>query len=106
MNRLNFETVCETVQVDDVYWVRTDSGWYQFDARGRCLSEVQRNVDQYEVTRDSVWTTRDGRAYFIKDMETQHIRNCIRFLETNNTKRAAFLPIFRAELDIREMKEP
>lgn len=44
-----------------------------------------------------VWVTKDGQHLKIRDMETSHIKNCIRFLERYHDAKAyevAALPCF------------
>lgn len=38
------------------------------------------------------WTTKDGTKLLIKDMETSHVKNCIKMLERNR-------PDFETEID-------
>lgn len=41
---------------------------------------------------DYFWTTRDGKRLNIRDMQTSHIRNCIRMLERQLSQRPAYMP--------------
>ena len=66
-----------------------------------------------EITREhiecGIWTTADGEEIFIKDMGSQHIRNCIKMLERNLEKYPddmehiayCYIDLFNAELSKR-----
>ena len=37
--------------------------------------------EEYRRIGDGIWQQKDGKEIQVKDMETSHIRNCIRMLE-------------------------
>ena len=39
--------------------------------------------EQWSNLKSGIWTTREGQELQIKDMESEHIRNCIKMLERN-----------------------
>ena len=46
-----------------------------------------------------IWHTLDGRIMHVEEMETEHIRNCIRMLKRNNNPFWKFYkPMFEGEL--------
>lgn len=51
------------------------------------------------VTHIPAWRTSDGKLIAIKDMETSHIKNCIKMIyRSNGTWRHQYLRYFKAEL--------
>ena len=57
----------------------------------------------YEINNQcnyEVWRTKDGKSIPIKDMTTQHIQNCMNFLDEDDEWRE----VFQAELLRRKKK--
>ena len=54
------------------------------------------------INSPSKWLTAEGEVMQIKNMETSHIRNCIRLIEQGKIKcQAHKLPVLRTELQKR-----
>lgn len=50
-----------------------------------------------------LWQTKDGDWLHVTEMGSQHIKNCIRMLEHNNSPFAdIYIPMFKEELERRE----
>lgn len=50
-----------------------------------------------------LWRTKDGDWLHVTEMGSQHIKNCIRMLERNNSPFAdIYIPMFKEELNRRE----
>ncbi len=50
-----------------------------------------------------LWQTKDGDWLHVTEMGSQHIKNCIRMLERNNSPFAdIYIPMFKKELERRE----
>ena len=57
------------------------------------------STDKVEFISIPAWRTRDNELIAIKDMDTSHIRNCIRMiLSSKSSWRSSYLRYFRAEL--------
>lgn len=55
--------------------------------------------DEVEFISIPAWRMNDGKLVAIKDMETSHIKNCIKMIyRTNGTWRHQYLPYFKDEL--------
>lgn len=53
-----------------------------------------------------LWQTKDGDWLHVTEMGSQHIKNCIRMLERNNSPFAdIYIPMFKEELERREENE-
>lgn len=55
----------------------------------------------------TTWTTNDGQTLFLKDMTTDHINNCIKWLKANradNLMMPRMVAAFEAELATRQPK--
>ena len=50
-----------------------------------------------------LWQTKDGDWLHVTEMGSQHIKNCIRMLERNNSPFAdIYIPMFKEELERRK----
>lgn len=55
--------------------------------------------DEVEFISIPAWRMNDGKLIAIKDMETSHIKNCMKMIyRTNSTWRRQYLPYFKDEL--------
>lgn len=46
-----------------------------------------------------LWITKDGRYLHVSEMDTSHIRNCMRMLERNDSPfKDVYIPMFEKEL--------
>ena len=49
--------------------------------------------------KHGLWITKDGRYLHVSEMETNHIRNCTKMLERNNSPfKDVYIPMFEKEL--------
>lgn len=49
--------------------------------------------------KEPVWITEDGKAIEIRDMDTQHIKNCLHLIyRSNGNWRRPYIRLFKAEL--------
>lgn len=55
----------------------------------------------FEVS-EPIWTTKDGEKIPLSKMETRHIRNCIRLLESRGKFKHKWYRIFQDELERRK----
>jgi hypothetical protein len=54
---------------------------------------------EQELLENHLWETRDGSLYNIRDMETTHIKNCIKMIYRSNGQwRHSYLRLFESEL--------
>lgn len=68
----------------------------------KVLNGVVHIVEHYAVP---AWVTADNELIAIKDMETSHIKNCIRMIyRKNGTWRQQYLRYFKAELLRRKLQ--
>ena len=44
---------------------------------------------------DWIWTTKDGKKLFVKDMDTNHIKNCIKMICRNNPTISCFTAMIK-----------
>jgi hypothetical protein len=52
--------------------------------------------------QDTIWVTRDGRAYLVRNMTRSHVINAIRLIESRRNWRREYLMRLRLELMIRD----
>lgn len=67
--------------------------------------ERQRKLELTAVGMAShgLWQTKEGKTLSVKEMETSHIKNCIRMLLRNKSPFAyIYVPMFEKELTERE----
>jgi hypothetical protein len=58
---------------------------------------------EQELLENHLWETRDGSLYNIHDMETSHIKNCIKMIYKSNGRwRHEYLRLFEVELRSRK----
>lgn len=75
-----------------------------FDGLEDIALECEECIRKAEFVRDKrsnepIWITSDGRAYYISEMATEHIRNCIKLIyQKNGTWRHKYLRYFEQEL--------
>lgn len=56
---------------------------------------------EVSATDDPIWTTKDGNKIPLSKMETRHICNCIRLLESKHMYHHKWYRIFQNELERR-----
>lgn len=56
---------------------------------------------EVSATDDPIWTTKDGNKIPLSKMETRHICNCIRLLESKHMYKHKWYRIFQNELERR-----
>jgi hypothetical protein len=66
---------------------------YERDQAIEMLTRAENNV------RHGLWITKYGRYLHVSEMETNHIRNCTKMLERNNSPfKDVYIPMFEKEL--------
>ena len=70
--------------------------------------DSERLEEDIEFIQIPAWRVRDGKLIAIRDMETSHIKNCIKMIyRSNGTWRHQYLRYFEAELRKRKcLKNP
>lgn len=68
---------------------------------GEC-SEDSLIVSQSSEIPEPIWTTKNGDKIPLSKMETRHIRNCVRLLETKGKFNHKWYKIFQEELERRK----
>ena len=57
------------------------------------------SIQAHNNASHGLWITKDGRYLHVSEMETSHIRNCIRMLERNDSPfKDTYIPMFEKEL--------
>lgn len=66
--------------------------------------EEYAKFDMY--ARQGVWEDKEGKMWKVKEMETSHIENCIRYIKKRNWEPAmSCIPMFEEELERRQLNE-
>lgn len=83
-----------------------DMGLDTFD--GDDLKRMQEELNEIEYISIPAWRMRDGNLIAIQDMDTSHIKNCIKMIyKSNGTWRHQYLKYFAKELTKRKfLKNP
>lgn len=61
--------------------------------------------EELEFISVPAWRTQDGTLIAIRDMETSHIKNCIKMIYRSNGRRHQYLRLFEDELRFRKFNK-
>lgn len=81
-----------------------DSYDWLFGESSETLEDSPKAGQSFEVsaTDDPIWTTKDGNKIPLSKMETRHICNCIRLLESKHMYHHKWYRILQNELERRK----
>lgn len=90
-------------------WAEEQSWFGLEDLALEALYDSDYNLDSthssIEFIQIPAWRMRNGKLIAIRDMETSHIKNCIKMIyRSNGTWRHQYLRYFETELKIRKAK--
>lgn len=68
---------------DDLeYYCNLDDDEYiqLYESQAKIIGEHPKDHSKIQTSDQWIWTTKDGKELFVKDMDTNHIKNCIKMI--------------------------
>ena len=62
----------------------TQFGEITQDLSPKIIEEYPRDHSKLRTSDQWIWTTKEGKELFVKDMDTNHIKNCIKMIYKKN----------------------
>lgn len=73
----------------------------EFAEENAWMAEELADAIEQDIQK-GIWVTKDGKELKISEMETSHIKNCIRFIHKKDDDFfLGYIPVFRSELERR-----
>ena len=77
----------------------------EFAEENAWMAEELADAIEQDIQK-GIWVTKDGKELKISEMETSHIKNCIRFIQKKDDDFfLEYIPVFRSELERRGEEE-
>lgn len=72
---------------------------YEYERDQAIARWEEMSIRAHNNASHGLWITKDGRYLHVSEMETSHIKNCIRMLERYDSPlKDAYIPMFEKEL--------